>query len=118
MGDPNHLAQQLRAIREEAGLSIRQLAAHVGVHHGYVARIETGERSPSADYLQKIAELFNLDATELLEYIGIKPSNVLPQPRDYFLRKLGVSADEADMLASLIEHQMRKRKEEESAETD
>ena len=113
------LGQTLRSAREAAGLSIRQLAAHVGVHHSYIGYLETGSKSnPSIKILQDIAEVLHLDANELLHYIGIKPSSVLPEPRDYFLRKLGVSADEADMFASLIEHQMHKRKEEPREETD
>src|SRR4051794_19742215 len=107
--DPSALAGRLRAIREEAGLSIRQLAARMGVHHGQIARIESGERNASPAYLQRFAELFGLDAAELLEYVGIKQSNTLPPLRDYFMRKLGVSGDEAEVLKNLVEYQTRKR---------
>jgi len=38
------LRTQLRAIREKAGLSQRDLAAKLGVPHSWVAKVEAGER--------------------------------------------------------------------------
>ena len=38
------LRAELRAIREKAGLSQRDLAARLGVPHSWVAKVEAGER--------------------------------------------------------------------------
>jgi transcriptional regulator with XRE-family HTH domain len=38
------LRAELRALREEAGLSQRDLAAKLGVPHSWVAKVEAGER--------------------------------------------------------------------------
>ena len=38
------LRAELRAIREKAGLSQRDLAAKLGVAHSWVAKVEAGER--------------------------------------------------------------------------
>jgi transcriptional regulator with XRE-family HTH domain len=38
------LQAELRAIRENAGLSQRDLAAKLGVPHSWVAKVEAGER--------------------------------------------------------------------------
>ena len=38
------LRAELRAIREKAGLSQRDLAAKLGVPHSWVAKVEAGER--------------------------------------------------------------------------
>ena len=38
------LRAELRAIREKAGLSQRDLAAKLGVQHSWVAKVEAGER--------------------------------------------------------------------------
>ncbi len=116
--DLSPLARRLREARTAAGLSVRQLAVQVGAHHGYIARIETGERRPSAEYLQKIAEVLDIEPSELLQYVGIKPSSTLPSARMFFRRKYGIPEDEAEILANLVEYQMRKRKEQSGEETD
>jgi transcriptional regulator with XRE-family HTH domain len=104
------LGLRLRAAREAAGLSVPELAKRVGTHRSYIDRLEKGERRPAAEWLQKIADELGLDAAYFLTYIGVRPSATLPAPRDYFLRKLGVSEDEADFLAHLIEHQTQQRR--------
>ena len=44
-----------------------------------------------------------------LSYLGVKP--ITPEPRIYFRRAYGASADEAEILAQLIEeYQARKKK--------
>lgn len=103
------LAAHLRQAREQSGLSIRELAKQVGgVHHSYLARIENGETAnPSTDLLQRLADVLNVDSADLLAYVNV----TLPEPRAYFRRKFGVDAEEADVLARLIEeHQANKGK--------
>jgi transcriptional regulator with XRE-family HTH domain len=113
------LGERLRELREQAGLSIRQLALRVGVHHSYLAYLEHGEREKvSADILQKIAEVLDADASELFEFIGIKPASTLPSTRMFFRRKFGVSASDAEILANLVEHQLNKQQEVHHEETD
>jgi transcriptional regulator with XRE-family HTH domain len=98
------LGEYVRATRKRAGLSIRQLAARADINAGYLMRVETGERSkPSPDILRRLADALQIDPAELLTFFGITPTNRLPAPRAYFRRKLGVNAEEADVLARLIE---------------
>lgn len=102
------LGDYLRMARQQAGYSIRELAKLVSVHFSYLARLENGETAhPSPDLLQRLAEVLQVDAAELLTYIGVKPA--LPEPRAYFRRKLGVNAEEADVLARLIEDYQAKK---------
>ena len=42
MAEPATLGEYLRAAREQAGLSQRQLASRVGIHNSYLARLENG----------------------------------------------------------------------------
>lgn len=109
--DLKSLGDILRSARNEAGLSVRDLAAQVGVHFTHIGQLESGKRNPSPENLQRIAKVLNLDADELLAKIG------LPPPRMYFRRKFGVSEEEADVLARLIEHQLTKGKEKKPNET-
>lgn len=43
--------------REGSGLSQEQVAALLGVSDGYVSLLETGERNPSWDLIQKYKEV-------------------------------------------------------------
>jgi transcriptional regulator with XRE-family HTH domain len=96
------LGAYLRAAREAAGLSLRQLAERAGVGHAYLSRLELGEQSnPTIEVLQKITQALSLDFDELLAKFGIK--RPLPEPRVYFRRKFGVSEEDAEVMERLIE---------------
>jgi transcriptional regulator with XRE-family HTH domain len=87
------LATVIRTHREAAGYSVRQLAAMVGIHHGYLARLETGDRGkPTADILQRLAEALEIDQDELLCFIGVK---TLPEPRAYYRRAYKLTETQA-----------------------
>lgn len=111
-GDLESLGQDIHQAREKAGLSIRQLAARVGVHPSYIGHLETGKKSrPAAALLQRIAEVCQVEPGKLLKHIGVKPASTLLSTRMFFRQKYGVSNDEADILANLVEHQIRERRE-------
>jgi transcriptional regulator with XRE-family HTH domain len=106
-GNPSRIALRLRALRKESGLSARGFGVCMGVDHSYVSRVEKGQRKPSAEYLQKVARHFNLDANKLLAYIGIKPP--LLETREY-LRKVGLNDKSADFFAERIEYELNKQR--------
>ena len=59
--------EKLRLLRNQQGMSLRQLAAELGLSvHGHIAQIERGERKPSADLIVKIARLFDVPADRLM----------------------------------------------------
>ncbi|WP_033401936.1 helix-turn-helix domain-containing protein [Actinopolyspora mortivallis] len=52
------LGAELRELRKESGITVRELAKRVGLGHAAVSRYETGVRSPARDLLARIlAEL-------------------------------------------------------------
>lgn len=53
MVDP--LVARLRACRVEKGLSQRELARLMGVGHGHLSRIETGDVDPKLSTLRRMA---------------------------------------------------------------
>lgn len=55
------IGEDLRRIRIEASLSLRQLAIVVGIHKSYLARIETGQARPSLDVLTAIGVALGAD---------------------------------------------------------
>jgi transcriptional regulator with XRE-family HTH domain len=103
------LGAYLREARTCAGLSIRELARLAGINHSYLVKLETDQKdNPSADVLQRLAEALELDPTEVLGFIGIAPSNLLPPARVYFRKKYGLSEADARRAAALIEQYTRK----------
>lgn len=100
---PQTLAKRLRTARLEAGLSIRQAAKLADMNHSYLTKLETGQYdNPSAVHLQRLADVLELDPSDLLSFIGVDPGSTLPPPRVYFRRKFGLSQTQADHLSRLI----------------
>jgi transcriptional regulator with XRE-family HTH domain len=88
MNDASSLGGYLREERERAGLSQRQLASRVGIHNSYLARLESGETAhPSPDVVQRIADVLEIDPTDLYAYIGVVPPSGLPEFAPYLRAK-------------------------------
>ena len=67
----------IRAQREAAQVSVRQLAEKAGVSNLYRRRIERGLRKPSADVLSQIAKALRVSAEALDVQAGtLEPSAV------------------------------------------
>ncbi len=60
------LGHLFRAHREKHGLLLRQAAAVLHIDQGLLSKIERGERMPTQEQTQSLAELYNLNADELL----------------------------------------------------
>ena len=63
---PNNLAQYLRLLREQQGLSTRQAATVLECSHSLIARFETGDRTPGIDRLWRLIELLAGDFGQAL----------------------------------------------------
>ncbi|HEY7050917.1 MAG TPA: helix-turn-helix transcriptional regulator [Mycobacterium sp.] len=61
----------IRAQREAAQVSVRQLAEKAGVSNPYLSQIERGLRRPSADVLSQIAKALRVSAEALYIRAGI-----------------------------------------------
>ena len=58
---------KLRTLRHRHGVSLRELAATLGLQsHAHLARIERGEKTPSADLILKIAQVFQVSLDQLM----------------------------------------------------
>jgi transcriptional regulator with XRE-family HTH domain len=67
----------IRAQREAAQVSVRQLAEKAGVSNPYLSQIERGLRKPSAEVLNQIAKALRVSAEVLYIRAGIlEPSAV------------------------------------------
>ncbi len=62
--------ERVRALRRAKGLTLRRLAAEVGVGFTYLSRVETGRMTygdyPSEGLIRKLAEALDADENQLL----------------------------------------------------
>jgi transcriptional regulator with XRE-family HTH domain len=70
-GRVGDLGAYLREQRENAKLSVRQLATLAGVSNPYLSQVERGLRRPSAEVLQQIAKGLQISAEALYVRAGI-----------------------------------------------
>jgi transcriptional regulator with XRE-family HTH domain len=65
------IGDYIREQREQAKISMRQLAQQAGVSNPYLSQIERGLRKPSADILQQLAKGLRISAEALYVQAGI-----------------------------------------------
>jgi transcriptional regulator with XRE-family HTH domain len=61
------VGRNLRARRQEQGLSQEEFADAIGVHRTYLGDVERGKRNLSLRWLERIALELDVDARSLLE---------------------------------------------------
>lgn len=79
--------ERLRKLRKQRGLSQNELSKHIGISKSSVNMYERGEREPSFETLEAIADYFNVDMDFLL---GRSPIYRIQENLN--LEKLSVSA--------------------------
>lgn len=65
------IGDYIREQREQAKISLRQLAEQAGISNPYLSQIERGLRKPSADILHQIAKGLRISAEALYVQAGI-----------------------------------------------
>lgn len=60
-------SEKLRLLREEHGLTRKQLAEKTGLSDVSIKQYEYGKRRPNFEALLKIAQVFNLEITDLYD---------------------------------------------------
>ena len=69
--DANLLGSFIRAQRQMANLSLRELYAMTAVSNPYLSQIERGLSEPSARVLKSIAEALNISAAAMFAQAGL-----------------------------------------------
>src|SRR5438093_1493587 len=114
-----HLGEEIRRLRLLAGLTLRGLAADLGISAAHLSDIEHNRRRPSENLLRRIThELRDVGATfESLERLatGIDPEarewvTSTPGPRAVLRRVVESGLDPEDLLRTLERIIARKRK--------
>jgi transcriptional regulator with XRE-family HTH domain len=94
----------IREQREQARISLRQLAQAAGVSNPYLSQIERGLRKPSADILQQIAKGLRISAEALYVQAGFLEDRPLGQGvRDAVLTDPELSERQKQMLIEIYD---------------
>jgi len=64
-GEKLIIGQRLRVLRRSLGLTQAQMAAEIGVSPSYITLIESDQRPASARFLMRLAEVYDLNVSEL-----------------------------------------------------
>lgn len=78
MPEKTAIAKQLRTLLDEKGMRQKDLAKKIGVHEAAVSMFCQGKRVPRSNTLQKIAQVLNVPADELLGNTQLKEA-VVPE---------------------------------------
>lgn len=61
------VAQNLRRLRQDRGLTQEELADRAGLNRNYVGMVEREENAPTVDTLEALAKALKVEAARLLE---------------------------------------------------
>jgi len=91
----------IRAQREAAQVSVRQLAEKAGVSNPYLSQIERGLRKPSADVLQQIAKALRVSAEVLYVRAGILEPSETSEVRDAIITDTAITERQKQVLLDI-----------------
>lgn len=81
----------IAALREEKGMSQRELSRRTGLGNATISRIEAGEGNPGPDTLVKIADALSIPVDELM--LRCKYTSI-PEPFIVMARKTGALTEQ------------------------
>jgi transcriptional regulator with XRE-family HTH domain len=91
----------IRAQREAAQVSMRQLADKAGVSNPYLSQIERGLRKPSADVLNQIAKALRVSAEVLYVRAGILEPSEKSEVRDAIIADAAITERQKQVLLDI-----------------
>lgn len=91
----------IRAQREAAQVSVRQLAEKAGVSNPYLSQIERGLRKPSADVLNQIAKALRVSAEVLYVQAGILEPGTTTEVRNAIVTDTAITERQKQVLLDI-----------------
>jgi transcriptional regulator with XRE-family HTH domain len=105
----------IRSLRENAQVSVRQLAEKSGVSNPYLSQVERGLRKPSADVLSQVAKALRVSAEVLYVRAGMLEPSDKSQVRDAIITDTAITEQQKqtllDMYASFTQQNEPSREE-------
>ncbi len=113
------IGSYIREQREQAKISLRQLAQAAGVSNPYLSQVERGLRRPSADILQQIAKGLRISAEALYVQAGIlDEKRVETAVTDAIMSDAEITDRQKQMLIDIYEWFRKEVRAEAQAKTD
>jgi len=91
----------IRDLRENAQVSVRQLAERSGVSNPYLSQVERGLRKPSADVLSQIAKALRVSAEVLYVRAGMLEPSDKSQVRDAIITDTSITERQKQILLEI-----------------
>lgn len=93
------LGDTIKQAREGLGLSLRQLAEAVDVHHSFLGRLESGDyQTAKPAILQRLSRVLEIDERDLFALAGHDAPEGLPAFTPYLRAKYEMSDEAAKTL--------------------
>ena len=64
----NRFGDHIRTLRNDKGLLLRQMAAHLETDTAFVSKLERGEKKATREQVLKLAQFLKVDKEELLMF--------------------------------------------------
>lgn len=100
------LGGALKKMRESIGLSLRGVEDATGISNAYLSQLENDKaKNPSANYLNKLADLYKMDFKNLLALAGIveKESASNKSFGEYVFNSQNLTKDEEEELLEYLQ---------------
>jgi transcriptional regulator with XRE-family HTH domain len=91
----------IRSLRENAQVSVRQLAEKSGVSNPYLSQVERGLRKPSADVLSQVAKALRISAEVLYVRAGMLEPSDKSQVRDAIITDTAITEPQKQTLLDM-----------------
>ncbi|MEN6462217.1 MAG: S24 family peptidase [Syntrophomonas sp.] len=77
-----NFGKYLKGLRDERGLTLRQVQIQSGVSDSYLSQLETGQRGiPSPEFIKKLAPVYDVTYKEMLVAAGyLQPTDFIQRP--------------------------------------
>jgi transcriptional regulator with XRE-family HTH domain len=108
----------IKAQREAAQVSVRQLAEKAGVSNPYLSQIERGLRKPSADVLKQIAKALRVSAEVLYVQAGILEPSDPSEVCDAIVTDTAITEGQKQVLLDIYTSFVQQNEEAAREETD
>src|SRR5882762_5645679 len=95
------IGEYIREQRQQAKISLRQLAEKAGVSNPYLSQIERGLRKPSAEVLNQIAKALRVSAEVLYVRAGILEPSEANAVRDAIVVDMAITERQKQVLLDI-----------------